>query len=56
MVLLVLISHLAWLHAQPAAPNRVLELDGTNSYVLLPPNIFTNLTEATLKCAGVDSA
>jgi signal transduction histidine kinase len=35
--------------AQPAATNRVLELDGTNSYVELPPNIFNDLTEATVE-------
>ena len=37
--------------AQPAAPasNHVLELDGTNSYVELPPNIFANLTQATVE-------
>ncbi|MCW5554049.1 MAG: response regulator [Verrucomicrobiae bacterium] len=37
---------------QPAnapTPNRVLELDGTNSWAELPPNIFTNLTEATVE-------
>src|SRR4051794_2108558 len=31
-----------------AAINHVLELDGTNSYVELPPNIFSNLTQATI--------
>lgn len=37
-------------HSQtPALPNHVLELDGTNSWVELPPNIFTNLTEATVE-------
>ena len=40
----------ATLHAQPAAtPNHVLELDGTNSCVELPPNIFNDLTEATVE-------
>jgi CheY-like chemotaxis protein len=34
---------------QPATPNHVLELDGTNSWVELPSNIFTNLTEATVE-------
>jgi hypothetical protein len=29
--------------------NRALKLDGTNSYVMLPPDIFTNLTEATIE-------
>ena len=47
------------LHAQPAAPastpnsqaatNHVLELDGNGSYVELPPNIFNDLTEATVE-------
>lgn len=32
-----------------AAQNRVLDLDGYRSYVELPPNIFTNLTEATVE-------
>jgi hypothetical protein len=31
------------------AQNKVLKLDGTNSYVELPQNIFTNLTEATVE-------
>jgi signal transduction histidine kinase/CheY-like chemotaxis protein/ligand-binding sensor domain-containing protein len=31
------------------AQNHVLQLDGTNSYVELPANIFTNLTEATVE-------
>jgi hypothetical protein len=31
------------------AQNRVLELDGNGSYVELPPDIFTNLTEATVE-------
>ena len=29
--------------------NRVLDLDGTNSYVELGPDIFTNLTDATVE-------
>ena len=37
------------LNSQPAVTNRVLELDGTNSYVELPPNIFNDLTEATVE-------
>ncbi|MEW6160723.1 MAG: two-component regulator propeller domain-containing protein, partial [Verrucomicrobiota bacterium] len=38
------------IYSQPASlPNRVLELDGTNSCVLLPPNIFNELTEATVE-------
>jgi len=31
------------------APNRVLELDGTNSYVRLPVEVFKNLPEATIE-------
>jgi Concanavalin A-like lectin/glucanases superfamily len=31
------------------AQTRVLELDGTNSYVELPPNIFNGLTQATVE-------
>jgi signal transduction histidine kinase/CheY-like chemotaxis protein/ligand-binding sensor domain-containing protein len=38
------------LPAQPApTPNRVLLLDGTNSHVQLPPNIFDSLTQATVE-------
>jgi hypothetical protein len=33
----------------PANISHVLELDGTNSWVELPPYIFTNLTEATVE-------
>ena len=29
--------------------NRALKLDGTNSYLVLPPDIFTNFTEATIE-------
>jgi len=32
-----------------SAQNRALELDGNGSYVELPPNIFTSLTEATVE-------
>ncbi len=37
--------------AQPAipVPNRVLHLDGTNSFVQLPANIFDTLTQATVE-------
>jgi signal transduction histidine kinase/CheY-like chemotaxis protein/ligand-binding sensor domain-containing protein len=38
------------LNAQPAVPNRVLELDGRKSYVELPTNLFQNLTQATVEC------
>jgi hypothetical protein len=38
------------LHSQPAPPpNRVLQLDGTNSFVQLPANIFDSLTQATVE-------
>ena len=47
--LLLLLSLFAPLHAQPAANNRVLELDGTGGYVELPPNIFNDLDEATVE-------
>jgi signal transduction histidine kinase/DNA-binding response OmpR family regulator/ligand-binding sensor domain-containing protein len=36
------------LDAQPAI-HHVLDCDGTNSYVELPPNIFNSLTEATVE-------
>src|SRR6266536_3243725 len=40
------------LYAQPSVqpPNRVLELDGNQSYVELPSYAFTNLDEATVEC------
>jgi len=47
-----LLAQLTVARAQPAvptAPNHVLELDGTNSYVQLPPHIFDDLTEATVE-------
>jgi signal transduction histidine kinase/ligand-binding sensor domain-containing protein/DNA-binding response OmpR family regulator/protocatechuate 3,4-dioxygenase beta subunit len=47
-VLLVLLS-VCQLSAQPAATNRVLNLDGTNSYVELPPHILDGLKEATIE-------
>jgi PAS domain S-box-containing protein len=38
------------LFAQPASPpNRVLQLDGTNSFVELPAGAFTNLDEVTVE-------
>lgn len=43
---------LAGLLARPGvcvAQNQSLKLDGKGSYVLLPPNLFTNLTEATIE-------
>lgn len=35
--------------SQEASPNRVLDLDGSGSYVELPPNILNNLDEATVE-------
>src|SRR3989442_7972624 len=45
----LVLSQSSMLHAQPSATNRVLELDGKGSYVELPPNIFNDLTEATVE-------
>jgi len=45
-----LFARLSTVQAQPAtAANHVLELDGTGGYVELPPNIFNDLTEATVE-------
>ncbi len=44
-----LFAQLSMLHAQSPATNLVLEFDGTNSYVELPPNIFNNLDAATVE-------
>src|SRR5438128_1394182 len=44
-----LLAQFGNLHAQPAALNRVLELDGNGSYVQLPSNIFDDLSEATIE-------
>ncbi len=50
IAVLLLLAPLPALHSQPAAPtNRVLHLDGTNSYIELPPNIFDTLTQATVE-------
>ena len=43
LLAVLLTANIAW------AQNKVLELDGNGSYVELPPNIFTNLTEATVE-------
>jgi hypothetical protein len=49
-LVLLLSFPLTRLHAQPSSPtNHILELDGTNSFIELPPNIFSNLTEATVE-------
>ena len=37
------------LHAQPATPNRRLELDGSGAHVELPAGIFAKLTESTVE-------
>jgi len=37
------------LFAQPAAPNRVLELDGNGSYVELPPELLKGVEEVTVE-------
>ncbi len=37
------------LAAQPVAPNRVLDLDGTGDWVELPPAGFTNFHQATVE-------
>ncbi|MSU63455.1 MAG: hypothetical protein EXS31_13850 [Pedosphaera sp.] len=45
---------LAWaqsstLHAQPAAPNCVLPLGGTNGFLELPGGAFNDLEEVTIE-------
>jgi signal transduction histidine kinase/DNA-binding response OmpR family regulator/protocatechuate 3,4-dioxygenase beta subunit len=42
LLALLLISPVSSLTAQPVAVNHVLDLDGTNSWVELPQNLFTN--------------
>jgi len=47
-----LLAQPARVHAQPASPattNHVLELDGSNSFVELPPNILNDLTQSTVE-------
>lgn len=48
-VLLVLLCSLRLCAQTGTVTNHVLELDGTNSFVELPPNIFNDLTEATVE-------
>lgn len=36
-------------NSQPVRDNHVLDLDGSGAHVVLPPNIFTNLTEGTVE-------
>jgi signal transduction histidine kinase/DNA-binding response OmpR family regulator/ligand-binding sensor domain-containing protein len=47
--LLVLLCSLRLCAQTGADSHHVLELDGTNSYVELPPNIFNDFTEATVE-------
>jgi PAS domain S-box-containing protein len=47
--LLLLLAHPLTLNSQPAFTNRVLDLDGNGSYVELPAEAFTNLTEVTVE-------
>ena len=47
--LLLLLSEPLTLHAQPAAANRVLELDSSDSYVELPPNLLAGAREMTFE-------
>ena len=47
--LLLLLIWPRTLFSQTASLNRVLQLDGTNSFVELPPNIFDTLTQATVE-------
>ncbi|MCW5554050.1 MAG: response regulator [Verrucomicrobiae bacterium] len=52
LVLGLLLAVAVPVHGQPADapdPNRVLELDGTNSYVQLPDDIFNTFTEGTVE-------
>jgi signal transduction histidine kinase len=47
---LLFLSCSSTLHAQPAGPaNQVLTLDGANSYVELPANLFANPTQVTVE-------
>lgn len=53
-LLSVQLIHLVWAFLffgsrTATAQNRVLELDGTNSFVEVPSQIFTNLTESTVE-------
>ena len=48
MLAMALLVAFSFLNVQ-AVPNKVLELDGNGSYVTLPPNIFSNLSQATVE-------
>src|SRR6185369_4670372 len=43
------LSPLSGRSAETASPNRVLELDGADSFVELPAGAFTNLDEVTVE-------
>ena len=46
---LLIFAQLAPLHAQPAAPNYVLSLGGTNGFLELPSGAFNDLEEVTIE-------
>lgn len=46
---LLLVSEPSTLNAQPAAPNRVLELDGVDSFLELPPVMLEGLEAVTIE-------
>jgi hypothetical protein len=48
-LVVLLVCFCRFTFAQPAAPNRVLELEGTNSFVELPAGSFTNLGTVTVE-------
>lgn len=50
LVVLLSCSQSSILLAQPASTNRVLQLDGSGSYIELPPDIFEHLDDATVEC------
>jgi len=49
LLLLTLFAQPSTLHAQPAAANHVLELDSSDSYVELPPNLLAGAREMTFE-------
>ena len=48
-LLVILLAHPSPLHAQPAAPNYVLSLGGTNGFLELPSGAFNDLEEVTIE-------
>ncbi len=48
-IFIVLFVPVAPLHAQPAAPNYVLSLGGTNGFLELPSGAFNDLEEVTIE-------